>query len=257
MPKVGTNSWGSFFARAVLGGVKQYEKFFKVKIGNKTLDEVRRKYKVNGMNAIAKVMPLIGSYSGKVEWNKYKSLLVVRHPMERLESLYSNKFSNFSQKNPKSPFRFITQKIVRARTSDYGKEFQTTLTPNELVNFVLKDIKRKPSNGHINMHWAPIWRLCPVCLQPFTVYARTENIAEDEKYYKSISGLHYRTDEDVIEHGNSSPRKFSSREFWEQVDSDKILELSKEYAYKHDFELFGYSIKEYLSKIGYSESDVK
>ena len=49
---------------AVLGGVKQYERFFKVKIGNKTLDEVRRKYKVNGMNSIAEVMPLIGSYSG-------------------------------------------------------------------------------------------------------------------------------------------------------------------------------------------------
>ena len=49
----------------------------------------------------------------------------------------------------------------------------------------------------------------------------------------------------------------SSKEFWEQVDVDKILELSEEYAYKHDFELFGYSIKEYLSKIGYSESDVE
>ena len=53
--------------------------------------------------------------------------------MERLESLYSNKFSNFSQKNPKSPFLFITRKIIQARTSDYGKDFQTTLTPNELV----------------------------------------------------------------------------------------------------------------------------
>ena len=112
-------------------------------------------------------------------------------------------------------------------------------------------------------------------------FFRTENIAEDEKYYKSISGLHDRTGEDVIEHGNSSPRKckltlfykcmyylyylsfmypnvlVSSKEFWEQVEVDKIHELSKEYAYKHDFELFGYSIKEYLSKIGYSESDME
>ena len=53
--------------------------------------------------------------------------------MERLESLYSNKFSNFSEQNSNSPFMFITQKIVQARTSDYGKDFQTTLTPNELV----------------------------------------------------------------------------------------------------------------------------
>ena len=100
-------------------------------------------------------------------------------------------------------------------------------------------------------------------------FFRTENIAEDEKYYKSISGLQDRTGQDEIEHGNSSPRKckfhqvltillfclishflVSSKEFWEQVDTDKIFELGKEYAYKHDFELFGYSIEDYLAKIG-------
>lgn len=48
----------------MLGGVKEFEKFFKVEIGNKTLDEFRRKYKINGMNSIAKVMPKIESYTG-------------------------------------------------------------------------------------------------------------------------------------------------------------------------------------------------
>ena len=48
----------------VLGGIKKFEKFFNLKVGNKTLDEVRRKYKVNGMNSIAEVMPQIGDYSG-------------------------------------------------------------------------------------------------------------------------------------------------------------------------------------------------
>ena len=55
----------SLKALVVLGGVKKFERYFKVKIGNKTLDEVRRKYKVNGMNSIAEVMPLIGSYTGQ------------------------------------------------------------------------------------------------------------------------------------------------------------------------------------------------
>ena len=60
--------------------------------------------------------------------------------MERLESLYSNKFRNFNQKdfksvkfNPTSPFIFITWKIVRGRTTDIGEDFKTSLTPNELV----------------------------------------------------------------------------------------------------------------------------
>ena len=47
----------------------------------------------------------------------------------------------------------------------------------------------------------------------------------------------------------------TSKEFWDQVDEDKILELGEDYAYKHDFELFGYSIKEYLTSIG--KFDVK
>ena len=58
--------------------------------------------------------------------------------------------------------------------------------------------------------------LCQVLLHRITTksknfltefFFRTENIAEDEKYYKSVSGLNDRTGQDVIEHGNSSPRK--------------------------------------------------
>ena len=64
VPKVGTNSWGGFFARAgkfrkmnkidfystlifiilVLGSERKFEKKFHVKIGNRTLDEIRCYY---------------------------------------------------------------------------------------------------------------------------------------------------------------------------------------------------------------------
>ena len=36
---------------------------------------------------------------------------------------------------------------------------------------------------------------------------RTENIAEDERFYKAISGLDDKTGQETIEHGNASPRK--------------------------------------------------
>ena len=82
MAKVGTNSWGSFFARAggasegcisnifnlsavaVLGGEKRFEKVFHVQVGNKSLDEVRTQYHVNGMNAINRVMSTLKQHSG-------------------------------------------------------------------------------------------------------------------------------------------------------------------------------------------------
>ena len=36
---------------------------------------------------------------------------------------------------------------------------------------------------------------------------RLENIAEDEKYYKTISKLDDNSGKETIEHGNVSPRK--------------------------------------------------
>ena len=45
----------------------------------------------------------------------------------------------------------------------------------------------------------------------------------------------------------------TSLEFWKQVKRKNIDELEATYAYKHDFELFGYSIKDYLKKIKYSD----
>ena len=40
---------------------------------------------------------------------------------------------------------------------------------------------------------------------------RTENIAEDERFYKAISGLDDQTGQETIEHGNASPRKCEFR----------------------------------------------
>ena len=80
----------------------------------------------------------------KVKYYKKQSLnlnLYSRHPMERFESLYANKFSGVKWENiaeslkhdPKSPFLFITRNIVIHRKKDPGPQFNSSLTPNELV----------------------------------------------------------------------------------------------------------------------------
>lgn len=51
-------------AVAVLGGEKRFEKVFHVHVGNKSLDEVRTQYHVNGMNAINRVMRTLNQHSG-------------------------------------------------------------------------------------------------------------------------------------------------------------------------------------------------
>ena len=41
----------------------------------------------------------------------------------------------------------------------------------------------------------------------------------------------------------------TSKEFWSQVERSKIYKLAAQFAYKHDFEMFDYSIEEYLKRI--------
>ena len=56
-------------AVAVLGGEKRFEKVFHVRVGNKSLDEVRTQYHVNGMNAINRVMRTLKQHSGWLIWS--------------------------------------------------------------------------------------------------------------------------------------------------------------------------------------------
>ena len=61
--------------------------------------------------------------------------------MERFESLYANKFSGMTWEkitpnlvhDKKSPFKYITRKIVLNRKNDPGPQFNSSVTPNELV----------------------------------------------------------------------------------------------------------------------------
>ena len=59
----------------VLGGSEKFEKKFKVQLGNKTLDEVRKEYGINGMNSIREVMPTIENFTGFL--NRVDKKLVV------------------------------------------------------------------------------------------------------------------------------------------------------------------------------------
>ena len=44
----------------------------------------------------------------------------------------------------------------------------------------------------------------------------------------------------------------TSKQFWDQVEEHNIKQLEAAYAYKHDFEMFGYSVQEYLSNMNVS-----
>ena len=66
--------------------------------------------------------------------------------MERLESLYANKFTNIQKDEqtssldsdlcPGAPFRGRVRDVIAKRTEDPGEEFRYSLTPNEFIKNV-------------------------------------------------------------------------------------------------------------------------
>ena len=43
----------------------------------------------------------------------------------------------------------------------------------------------------------------------------------------------------------------TSKQFWDQIDEENISGLGEDFAYKYDFEMFSYSLENYLSNIGW------
>ena len=104
-------------------------------------------------------------------------------------------------------------------------------------------------NGGHNAHWRPIWHQCPVCSVNFSVYARMENMEEDIKYFKLLANVEDKKSN--LSPVNTVSRKVDAKEFWSQVDMKYINMLAEPFAYKYDFEMFGYSLQEYIDKIGF------
>ena len=71
---------------------------------------------------------------------------------------------------------------------------------------------------------------------------------EDAKFYKLLANVDDKKKN--INKTNSAPKLVDAKEFWSKVDIKYVKKLAKPFAYKYDFELFGYSIQEYAEKVG-------
>ena len=75
-----------------------------------------------------------------------------------------------------------------------------------------------------------------------------EKMEEDGKFFKLLANVD--GEKRKIKRTNSEPKAIDAYNFWEQVEEKYIKMLAEHYAYKYDFELFGYSIQQYADDIG-------
>ena len=73
-------------------------------------------------------------------------------------------------------------------------------------------------------------------------------MGEDARFFKMLANVEDETRK--IKNTNSEPKLINAYKFWGQVEEKYIKMLAEHYAYKYDFELFGYSIQQYADDIG-------
>lgn len=177
-------------------------------------------------------------------WGEVTSIVIVRHPMSRLASVYYQKFIELYQN--KGWAGLIESIIQNFRgKGEEGPEDQPT--PNEFLRFVLDDLHK---NQHaVDQHWRPQHLSCPFCFLEFSVYARMEELDQDSVYFFSQSHLTSRVD--YKQKLNSAHAASSTeKKFWSSVNKELIDQLEEPWAYKTDFDMFEYSVAQYLQQLG-------
>ncbi|XP_036592581.1 carbohydrate sulfotransferase 8-like [Trichosurus vulpecula] len=160
----------------------------------------------------------------------YTSMLVTRHPLERLVSAYRDKLLHSEP--------YYKQVAARVRTRVRGSrdpKSQRNLTFPEFVTFVLRQPPAK-----LDVHWKPMSLLCSPCSVRYEVLIRHERMSSEAGHALSFLGIplqglfpsmkahsgEKRTDDQLTRHylGQLSPEQLSG-----------LYRL-----YFLDFTLFGY-----------------
>ena len=116
----------------------------------------------------------------------------------------------------------------------------------DMFRYVLDDLRTDPETA--NGHWRPQHMSCPFCLLGFNVYARMEELDQDSLYFFSKANLTTRVN--YKQKLNSAHAATSTEQkFWREVEKDLILLLEEPWAYGNDFQMFEYSVRDYMKTL--------
>lgn len=175
--------------------------------------------------------------------------LVVRHPFTRLLSAYRDKIE---RPNPK-PFAPYFEDLQRAIILKYrppdSNITATTPTFPEFVDYIIDFTANLTTAQEWDENivcWTPYWVQCGVCSSDYQVVIKLETMTEDEQFLAQIANL--KEIQNVFEWRNHKKFSKSSKEvlpvYYKSLTKKQILLLYERF--KIDFELFGYTVEEYL-----------
>ena len=173
--------------------------------------------------------------------NDFLLFTFVRHPFERLISAYKSKALHRT---------YVADQRTKALLEGV-KSF------SDFVDLVLIQHHENDGQG-VNAHWKAISQKCHHCAIPYNVIGRMETFDEDLNYIilqlglenilpiKNINTLS-NTNQDSKQHIANTAKTKESLEYFSKLKKSQIEQLYQ--IYKIDFEMFGYSAKDYLSLV--------
>lgn len=174
--------------------------------------------------------------------NESISFIIVRHPFERLVSAYKDKIQYAL---PNSHHHKLGNRIIQKyRKTVNGKPTSLLKHPtfSEFVNYLLDEIKHP--HFEIDMHWVPVTHFCTPCFFHYDVIAKFETLEEDQNYLIAIGRLDSVIKPQWKNAGKGAHTNDVLVKLFAELDGAQIRGLYD--YYRFDFELFGYSAKEYF-----------
>ena len=276
--KAASTNWKQFFCKIYLPDV--YEEW-KVKTDEdpycplgKLLDFSLKKQKIN-FKELSSHDP---NFDGPAALRNVKdgisksvTFLTVRHPYERLVSMYTNKFKDCISRmfsipdgamvkilqiyrktdeklTPDEKARLIEaariecRKPLDQRKIDKNNPYMNPMgaTFKEVIQFIISNFK----NGvYPDFHWVQVTKSCDVCSKNYQVIEKFETLERDHYFLLKKLGQEGRYPEIAGSHGNPSVKGNNPHDlvvqYFSQLDEYVLWDLQT--VYKDDFAAFGYT----------------
>ena len=151
----------------------------------------------------------------------------------------------------RNTFHKITASILQKRRSEIlDPRFQKRATPEEMIDHVLSHI----GMGIEYEHWAPYWRICPVCSHNFTAIVHLETLDQDLRMFQRLANLTRLPEVERSNQNSPNGQKYISPvQFWRNISKEKIARLQFPSAYKYDLDIFDYSVKDYFRALNLTD----
>lgn len=171
--------------------------------------------------------------------------IIVRHPFTRLLSAYRDKMTTLTPLPPTFNFRQLQLDIIKRYRREPTADSSPFPTFEEFVQYVIDSTAplKTLQDWRTVVCWTPYWARCGVCAHDFQLIMKIETLDEDEQFLVTLADLAELKKVKEWRHSAGNGINTTKR-YFQQLSTQQMHQLYQQY--QLDFQMFGYSIHQYL-----------